>query len=114
MLFQPEDLAAVNPDPLEHSIAIQEAMIVHGHHGRASVAPFAVDPDGRRADALGRRTRLGLGSSCHDVECKAASSREPWAADPPLYCTVPVRRYTWQFISVGVRTLSIPTAACCH
>ena len=54
VLGEAENLAAVDPDPLEDAIAVEEAMIVHRDGGRLAVVPLAVEPDGGHTGSGGR------------------------------------------------------------
>src|SRR5918992_3275049 len=79
MFIQAEDLSAVHPDPLEHPVPVEQAVIVYRHRGGGAVTPLAVEPDQRRTDALPCGIRCEFGADCHDLECKATGSWEPAA-----------------------------------
>src|SRR4051812_48094213 len=53
MLGELEDLAAVDPDALEDTVAVEQPVVVDRHHGGGPVAPLTVQPDRRGTGVLG-------------------------------------------------------------
>ena len=43
MLLEPENIAAVEPDALENAVAVQQAVVEHGHLGLGLVDEFAIE-----------------------------------------------------------------------
>jgi len=43
VVLQPEHVPVVRPDPLEHTVTVEEAVIKHGHLGFALVVKFSVN-----------------------------------------------------------------------
>src|SRR6185312_7985481 len=85
MLAEAKDLAAVNPDALEHAIPIEEAVIVYRHEGRIPIAPLAIEPDRRHASS-GRGGLLGRFQSrshCENVLRRRAVGYGPRPSSAP-------------------------------
>src|SRR5215217_8047715 len=96
VVLQAEDLATIHPDPLENSIAVQQAMVVDRDHRGAPVTPLAVEPDDWRAGALAGCGHGWLGADGHEGNVKAQSS----VASPQI----PVASRQSSVVSWGLRT----------
>ena len=73
VFLQTKDLAAVHPDSLEDPVAVEEAVVVDRDHGRASVAPLAIQPDDWRAGALVGWGHGWLGADGHQGNVRGQS-----------------------------------------
>src|SRR6185436_4876677 len=73
VLGEAEDPSAVDPNAFEHTVAVEETMVVDRDGGGLAIVPLAIEPDGRGTGSLSRWLSGRSGSS-HEVNLSSRTA----------------------------------------